>query len=141
MRYVDDSQLPPVTDDMLKEALPKTRPYTAVVLKAGRKFEKSAPRSPEVAQIIWAHGKRNNALRLAGLLPIVCPVADDSDVCGISIFDATPDDVDRIMSRDPGVQAGLFVYEIHPTRTFPGSRLPAPGEAGQPRPAPVDPES
>jgi hypothetical protein len=33
--------------------------------------------------------------------------------------------VDRIMSNDPGVQAGLFTYDIHPTRTFPGSSLQA----------------
>jgi hypothetical protein len=96
-----------------------------VILKAGPKFEMPGPdRATDVARTIWAHGKRNYALRSAGLLPIVCPVADGSGVTGVGIFDASPEDVDRIMSADPGVQAGIFAYEIHPTRTFPGSAIP-----------------
>ena len=42
---------------------------------------------------------------------------------GVSIFDADPDEVDRIMRQDPGVKAGLFSYEIHATQTFPESTL------------------
>jgi hypothetical protein len=123
--YTDDSRLPEVSDDMLQRALPTTRPFTVVVLKAGPRFELAdADRSPELAKIIWAHGKRNYALHLAGLMPVVCPVADGSGVTGVAVFDATPEDVDRIMSRDPGVQAEVFTYEIHPTRSFPGSSLP-----------------
>ena len=63
-------------------------------------------------------------LILSGLLPIVCPVADGSGVTGIAIFDASPADVELIMSRDPGVKAGVFTYDVHPTRSFPGSNLP-----------------
>jgi hypothetical protein len=29
------------------------------------------------------------------------------------------------MDCDPGVQAGIFTYEIHPIRSFPGDALPA----------------
>lgn len=29
------------------------------------------------------------------------------------------------MDEDPGVQAGVFTYQIHPTRSFPGDTLPA----------------
>lgn len=124
MQYTDDSQLPDVTDAMLEEARSTTKPYTAVVLKAGPKFEMPGPnRDSEVARIIWAHGKRNYALYTAGLMPVVCPIGDGSGVTGISIFDASPEDVDQIMSNDPGVRAGVFTYEIHPTRSFPGSTL------------------
>jgi hypothetical protein len=124
--YTDDSDLPDVTDQMLEEALPTTKPYTVVVLKAGPKFELPGPdRDSDVAKIIWAHGKRNYALYRAGLMPVVCPVGDGSGVTGVSVFDASPDDVERIMSNDPGVRAGVFTYEIHPTRSFPGSSLPA----------------
>jgi hypothetical protein len=28
------------------------------------------------------------------------------------------------MDADPGVQAGVFVYEVHPVRSFPGDALP-----------------
>ena len=124
MKYTDDSDLPQVTDEILREALTRTRPYTAVILKAGPKFEPLGPdRSSPVAQIIWEHGKRNYALRLAGFLRIICPVADGSGVTGIGVFDATPEDVDRIMSGDPAVKADVLAYEIHPTRSFPGSSL------------------
>jgi hypothetical protein len=126
MKYTDDGDLPDVTDEQLQEALTATRPYTIVVLKAGPNFSMPGPdRDSEATRIVWAHGKRNFALRLAGFMPVVCPVADGSGVTGVGIFDAEPDDVDRIMSADPGVQAGVFTYDIHPTRTFPGSTLPA----------------
>jgi hypothetical protein len=59
-------------------------------------------------------------------MPIVCPVADGSGVTGVGIFAASPEEVERIMSGDPGVKEGLFTYDIHPTRTFPGSALPIP---------------
>ena len=126
MDYTDDSELPEVTDAMLQQALPTTRPYTVVVLKAGPRFEMpDQERSSEVAKVIWAHGKRNYALHLAGLIPVVCPVGDGSGVTGISVFDASPEDVDRIMANDPGVRARVFTYDIHPTRSFPGSSLPS----------------
>jgi hypothetical protein len=118
-------QLPTVSDEVLQQALQTVRPYTIVILKAGPKFSPPGPdRDPEVANIVWEHGKRNFALREAGLMPIVCPVSDGSGVTGISIFDATPEEVAQIMAGDPGVQSGLFTYEIHPTVSFPGSRLP-----------------
>jgi len=125
MNYRSDRDLPVVSDQQLEQALPTTRPFTLVVLKEGSKFQMPGPgRDPDVAKIIWAHGKRNFALHLAGLMPIVCPVADGSGVTGVSLFDATPEDVQRIMSGDPGVQAGVFTYDIHPTQSFPGSKLP-----------------
>ncbi|MBJ7598591.1 MAG: hypothetical protein DLM67_12010 [Candidatus Nephthysia bennettiae] len=119
--------MPQVTDQMLQEALGSVRLYTIVVLKAGPGYSRPGPdrdRDPEVERTVWAHGKRNFALQLAGLMPIICPVADGSGVTGVGVFDATPEDTDRIMSEDPGVQAGLFTYEIHPARSFPGSTLP-----------------
>lgn len=125
MKYSGSSALPEVTDEMLQASLQKVRPYTVVVLKAGPNFSMPGPdRDSETDRIIWEHGKRNFALRSAGLMPIICPVADGSGVCGIGIFDAIPEDVEAIMAEDPGVKAGLFTYDIHPTRSFPGSCLP-----------------
>jgi hypothetical protein len=51
-------------------------------------------------------------------------VADGSDVNGLAIFNADPDRVRAIMAEDPGVKAGVFTFDIHPTRSFPGDRLP-----------------
>ena len=116
----------------MKDALSTTRPYTALVLKATARYQLPGPnRPPATSAVIWEHAKRNYALHLAGLLRIVCPVADGSGVTGISIFDASPEDVERIMTGDPGVKAGLFTYEIHPTGTFPSSNLAAPDPGEQ----------
>ena len=125
MPYTEESSLPEVTDEMLNEALGKVRPYAVVLLKAGPRFTGPAPdRDESVSKVIWQHGKRNFALRAARLMPIVCPIADGSGLTGVGIFDATPEETDRIMAQDPGVAAGIFTYEIHPTRSFPGSSLP-----------------
>ncbi len=38
---------------------------------------------------------------------------------------APEEEVVRIMDEDPGVKAGIFTYELHPTHSFPGNSLPA----------------
>ena len=77
-----------------------------------------------VEKIIWEHGRQNFALHEEGVLPIVCPVTDSSGVNGVGIFNAKIDRVRSIMDEDPGVREGVFVYEIHPCRSFPGDCLP-----------------
>lgn len=125
MEYSDDHDLPEVSDQDFDTARETLRAYTAVVLRPGPAFERPGPdRGAHVTATILAHAKRNYALHLAGLLPVVCPVADGSDVVGLSLFDASPDDVERIMVNDPGVRAEIFAYEVHPTWSFPGSALP-----------------
>ncbi|WP_457100332.1 hypothetical protein [Microbacterium sp. P5_E9] len=37
----------------------------------------------------------------------------------------TEDETREVMDGEPGVQAGIFVYDTHPTRSFPGDALPA----------------
>lgn len=110
----------PITDDFMRKMLAKTKAYTVVLLKAT-----SARAEPEADAVIWEHGRRNFSLRADGLLPIVCPVADDSGWSGIGIFAATPEETARIMDDDPGVKAGIFTYEVHPVLGFPGDALPA----------------
>lgn len=124
MRYPDDGALPEVSDATMRESLATTEPYTLVILKAGPRYSPPGPdRDPEVAKIIWQHGNRNFRLKAAGLLQVVCPIADGSDITGVGLFAATPEDVAVICSRDPAVEAEVLTYEIHPTRTFPGSCL------------------
>jgi hypothetical protein len=97
----------------------RTKNYCIVILKAGPNRSKAG-----IEKIIWEHGKRNFALRQEGLLYIVCPVSDGSDLSGIGIFNATIDEAKRMMDEDPGVKEGVFVYEIHACRSFPGDCLP-----------------
>lgn len=111
-------ELPEVSDDAMRAGLAATKAYCLIILKATPKLVR-----PEVDGIIWEHGRRNFALRAAGLMNIVCPVQDGSEVCGIGIFDAAPEQVREIMDGDPGVVAGIFSYELHPCRGFPGSAL------------------
>ncbi len=49
---------------------------------------------------------------------------DESDVSGVGIFTATPEEVKKLYDEDPGVKAGVFTYEIHACRSFPGDSLP-----------------
>jgi hypothetical protein len=108
-----------VTDDYMRQKIAQTKEYCIVILKAGPNRHREG-----VEKIIWEHGRRNFALREEGVLSIVCPVADASEVSGIGIFNAGIDRVRAIMDEDPGVQEGVFVYKIHLCRSFPGDCLP-----------------
>ena len=109
-----------ITDDFMRDMLTKAKPYTMVFLKATDQMSE-----PNARAIVWEHGRRNFSLRADGVLAVVCPITDDSGWSGIGIFDASTDDVIRIMEDDPGVRAGIFTYEVHPVRSFPGDSLPA----------------
>lgn len=107
-----------ITDEFMREMLTKSRSYSLMILKVGPNYRTDAAEG-----IIWEHGRRNFSLRADGLLSIVCPVPDESEVCGVGIFNADLDETRKLMDGDPGVQAGVFVYEVHPCRSFPGDAL------------------
>ena len=108
-----------ITDEFMRQRISATRNYCIVILKAGpKKHEEGAE------TIIWEHGRRNFALRADGVLSIVCPISDGSNVSGIGIFNTTVEAVQKIMDEDPAVQAGVLIYEIHACRSFPGDSLP-----------------
>jgi hypothetical protein len=111
--------LPEITDEYMQGQLATSKTYTAMLLRMTEKATE-----PGAEKIIWEHGRRNFALREEGKLPIVCPGADESDFAGVAIFAATPEEVEEIMATDPGVEAGLFAYELHPVHGFPTSSLP-----------------
>jgi len=108
-----------ITDEDMRKGMAQTKEYCAVILKAGPNRQRAG-----VEKIIREHARRNFALREEGILSIVCPVADGSDVNGIGIFNAGIERVRATMDDDPGVREGIFVYEIHPCRSFPGDCLP-----------------
>ncbi len=108
-----------ITDDYMRQMLPAAKAYSVVILTKGPKYGE-----PGADKIIWEHGRRNFALRADGVLSIVCPVRDEGAVRGIGIFNASVEETQRIMADDPGVKAGVFLYEVHPCRSFPGDSLP-----------------
>lgn len=108
-----------ITDEYMKQMMTRTKNYCVVILRATPKRNE-----PGADKIIWEHGRRNFALRDAGILSIVCPVIDGSNVSGIRIFNASVDETKKLMDEDPGVKAGVFEYEAHAARSFPGDCLP-----------------
>ena len=108
------------SDDDMRSLMATTRPYTLVLLR------RTAAYDPEgSAPIVWEHGRRNFTLRADGRLAVVCPIRDGSDLAGLGIFALDADATRAVMEEDPGVRAGIFAYELHPTRSFPGDALPA----------------
>ncbi len=41
---------------------------------------------PGADKIVWEHGRRNFELRRDGILRVVCPVRDESEISGVGIF-------------------------------------------------------
>lgn len=109
-----------ITDDEMRERLAQSRDYTVALLRVA-----PAAVLPESRSLVWEHGRRNFSLRAEGILPIVLRVADDSDWAGVGIFNASPAETARILAEDPAIQAGIFTYELHPVKGFPGDCLPA----------------
>lgn len=108
----------PITDAYMKEMLQKTQSYTIIIL-----FKTEKRKDLGADEIVLEHGRRNFELLRDGQLLIVCPINDSTNVSGIGIFSTNADETDKIMQQDPGVKAGIFTYEIHQTRSFPGTSL------------------
>lgn len=111
---------PTITDAFMREQLGRTREYTLVLLRATEAREQR----PDADALVWEHGRRNFELRREGVLAIVGPLQDDGPFAGMGIFTTDPSETAEIMDRDPAVAAGLFTYEVHPVRSFPGDALP-----------------
>jgi hypothetical protein len=107
-----------ITDDFMKQMIGSTKNYTVVILKIGPGADR-----PDAMQVIWEHARRNFELRADGTLPIVCPVRDGTDVQGIGIFTTDEDETRKLMDEDPAVKEGVFIYEVHSARSFPGDKL------------------
>ncbi|HTN78960.1 MAG TPA: hypothetical protein VMK16_04735 [Acidimicrobiales bacterium] len=114
----DERPITYVSDEEMQAGLQTTRGYVVGLLYQGPSYH-----DDDAREIVWEHGRRNFGLRAPRVLNVVCPVMDDSDLCGVGIFDASADEVEAIMQSDPGVIAGVFRYEVHPCRSFPGDAL------------------
>src|SRR5258707_14221026 len=117
--WEDNSMTTTITDEFMQQMLSTTKNYCIVILKAGPKRNEDG-----VEKFIWEHGRRNFALRADGVLSIVCPISDGSNVMGVGIFNAPVEEVKKIRDEDPVVQPAVIVYEMHACRSFPGASLP-----------------
>jgi hypothetical protein len=107
-----------MSDDAMRARIAAAESYTLVLISAGPEY-----RSADARSIVWEHGRRNMRLSDAGVMPIVCPVRDDTPLCGIAIMATSVERAAALMDGDPGVQAGVFTYELHPVSGSPGSTL------------------
>jgi hypothetical protein len=108
-----------ITDEFMRQRISNTRTYCIVILQAGPNRHMDG-----AEKIIWEHGRKNFALRAEGVLSIVCPISDGSNVSGVGIFNAPVEEVKKIMDEDPAIKAEILIYEIHVCRGFPGDSLP-----------------
>lgn len=128
MGYTDDSQLPALSDEDFLASRATVRPCTVRILRGGPNFESPGlDPTTGMTRIIWQHGKRKPALRMAGLMPIICPISDGGDFEGIFVLDATIEEAERILAGDTAVVAGVLGYELYVSRCHAGSSLPAQG--------------
>ncbi|HLY13745.1 MAG TPA: hypothetical protein VKR24_05305 [Candidatus Limnocylindrales bacterium] len=130
-----DESLPAVSDDEFRAVRAASRPFSVAILRVGPNFgtpDRTNLDDPVMA-VILRHAKRNLALHKAGILPVVCPIADGSGVSGVGIFTTTVDETRQILEADPAIAAGILTFEIHPTVTspIPGATVPSAPE-GQP---------
>lgn len=107
-----------ITDEYMRSMLGQSKEYCIMTLKPGRR-----PDQPGAEEIIWEHGRRNFLLREQGKLAIVCPVTVEAELNGLGIFTTSLEETKNIMDEDPAVKAGIFEYELHPCRGFPGDGL------------------
>ena len=63
--------------------------------------------------------------------PVNDSPAEDEDICGVGFYQkGSLDEVRRLMERDPGVQQGLYCFDVMTWRTAPGTvSPPAPARA------------
>lgn len=107
-----------IPDERMRSILGGIRPYTVVILRQGPNHD-----GPDADALVWAHGKRNLALRADGRLAIVMPIGDP-DAAGLQIFAIDAAEVRELMETDPAIRAGVLEYRIHIGRSFPGDALP-----------------
>jgi hypothetical protein len=109
-----------ITDEYMQQMLMQTKTYTLMVLKPGPNAQ-----GDDLQPILWEHARNNFKLRAEGLLSIVCPVAMESDIVGIGIFNTDEETVHTLLKDDIAIREGVFTYELMPVRSFPGDSLPA----------------
>lgn len=108
-----------ITDDYMRDMLGKAHPYSVLLLKKGPNYQTEGDRS-----IIWEHGRRNFALRAAGQLAVVVPLATETEMAGIGLFTTGVEETRALMLDDPAVKTGWLTFEVYAGRSFPGDGLP-----------------
>jgi hypothetical protein len=108
-----------ITDEYMHRMMENAKEYCVCIVRMTSKRKE-----PGANKLVWEHGRRNFSLRADGIIAIAFPIADESAISGIYIFNADAHKVMEIMEEDLAIKAGIFTYELHPSRSFPGDELP-----------------
>ena len=95
-KHFEGRAIATITNNFMRQSIAGTKKYTIVILKAGQ-----CKTMPGVDKSVWEHGRRNFSLRAEGLLPIVCPVVDGSDVSRIGIFNLSVEETKKVAAWHP----------------------------------------
>ena len=108
-----------ITDEYMRLMQEKTKEYCVCLLRTTTKRGQTGAN-----RLVAEHNRRIFALRAQGPVAILCQVSDGSGMSGVIIFDASPEEVKKLMDEDPAIREGIFTYELHASRSFPGDMLP-----------------
>lgn len=108
-----------ITDEYMRQMQDKTREYCLCILRTTPKRGQTGAN-----RLVTEHNRRNYTLRAQGPLAILCQITDGSGISTVSIFNASVEDVKKIMDEDAAVKEGIFTYELHAVSGFPGDMLP-----------------
>ena len=107
------------TDEEMGRLLATTKPYSVVILKQGPRFgDETTPGT------VWEHGRRNFGLRDDGVLAVVLPVTDGPKSAASGCSRRRSTTPPRSWPMTPAWPPGVFTFEVHPCRGFPGDALP-----------------
>jgi len=97
--------------------------YTLVLMKAGEKWDPSAPDFMDVAK---QHGVFLKQATEAGNIAIAgpFPLGEQGELRAVIIFRVGPEETAKLTQDDPIVKAGFFKPEIHPWITAKGVLAP-----------------
>jgi len=108
-----------ITDEYMRQMQEKSKEYCVCILK-------TTPRRAQTGmkRFVTEHNRRNFVLRVQGPLSILLQVSDGSTLNGVCIFDMSAEEVKKFLDEDPAIKEGIFTYELHVARGFPGDALP-----------------
>src|SRR5512143_3462025 len=108
-----------ITDEFMRQMQAKSKDYCICILRTTPKRGQTGAN-----RYVTEHNRRNLVLRSQGPLAILLQVSDGTSVSGVSIFNASVEEVKKMMDEDPAIKEGIFTYELHAARGFPGEMLP-----------------
>jgi uncharacterized protein len=92
-------------------AQPPMRTYQLAFLRRGPRW--TAEKSPAVKAVQEGHMAHIREMGASGKLVAAGPFLDDGPLAGIFVFDATPEEARALADRDPAVQAGRLLLDLH----------------------------